>query len=115
MLAKIIAAVFAGLVLVKSYDEFRRGREPLVVFLFWATTWIGVLVIAFWPGITDIIREKLLGPGAGLGTIFGIAIISLLFLSYRIYLKAERNEQDINRLISELAIRDVRNDRANKH
>ncbi len=108
MIAKIIAAFFAALVLVKSYDEFRRGREPLAVFLFWSTTWLAVIFVAFWPGVTDIFREKLLGPRAGIGTILGIAIVFLLYLSYRIYLKAERNEQDINRLISEMAIRDVR-------
>jgi hypothetical protein len=114
MIAKVIAAVFAALVLVKSYDEFRRGREPIAVFLFWLTTWAAVLVVAFWPGITDVIREKILGPGAGLGTIFGIAIVFLLYLSYRIYLKADRNEEIINRLISELAIRDVRKEQSSK-
>lgn len=113
-MAKIIASVFAILVLIKSYDEYRRGREPLIVFLFWASTWAAVLVVAFWPGITDIIRDKILGPHTGLGTIFGIAIIFVLYLSYRIYLKAERNEQNLNRLISELAIRDVHAEREQK-
>lgn len=110
MVAKIIASIFAILVLVKSYDEFRRGREPLTVFLFWVMLWLGVLVVAYFPGVTDWVRARILGPGAGLGTIFGIALVFLLFLSYRMYLKIDRAERDINRLISDLALRDIRNE-----
>ena len=108
MIPKIIAATFAILVLVKSYDEFRRGREPLSVFLFWLITWGAVLVIAFFPGVTDWIQVRVLGPGAGLGTIFGIAIVFVLFLTYRMYLKADRVERDLNRLISDLAVREFK-------
>ncbi len=106
MIAKIIAALFAGLVLAKSYDEFRRGREPLPVFLFWAVIWTVVVVVAFFPQVTDFLRTNILGPTAGIGTIFGIAVIFLLFLSYRIYLKTDRVERDLNRLLSQIALRD---------
>lgn len=106
MIPELIAASFALLVIVKSYDEFKRGREPLPVFLFWLVTWGAVIVIAFFPGVTDWIRAHVLGPRAGLGTIFGIAIVFLLFLSYRMYLKADRVERDLNRLISELALKE---------
>ncbi|MEK7461319.1 MAG: DUF2304 family protein [Patescibacteria group bacterium] len=104
MIPEIIAASFALLVLLKSYDEFRRGREPLPVFLFWLVTWLAVLVIAFFPGVTFWIRDHILGPRAGLGTIFGIAIVFLLFLNYRMYLKADRVERDLQKLISDLAV-----------
>lgn len=114
MIPELIAAAFALLVLIKSYDEFRRGREPLPVFLFWLVTWGAVLVIAFFPSVTDWIRARLLGPRAGLGTIFGIAIVFLLFLSYRLYLKADRVERDVNRLISELALRDFDKEKTEK-
>lgn len=110
MVAKIIASIFAILVIIKSYDEFRRGREPLTVFLAWLVLWVGVVIVAFFPGITDWLRSRILGPGAGLGTIFGIALVFLLFLSYRMYLKIDRTERDINRLISDLALRDTRDE-----
>jgi hypothetical protein len=113
MIPEFIAATFALLVLIKSYDEFRRGREPLPVFLFWLITWGAVLVVAFFPSVTDWMQARLLGPRAGLGTILGIAIVFLLFLAYRLYLKADRVERDLNRLISELALRDFDQDRLN--
>lgn len=107
MIAQIIAAVFAILVLIKSYDEFRRGREPLPVFLFWLLVWIAVIVFAFFPQLADWMGAHIFGPQAGAGTIFGIAIVFLLFLSYRMYLKAERIERDVNRIISDLALKEA--------
>lgn len=107
MIAQAIASFFAALVLVKSLDDFRRRQEPLPVFLFWVTTWLGVLIVAFFPSVTLWVRDKLLGPQAGIGTILGIASIFLLFLSYRIYVKADRTERVVNRLVTKLALRDL--------
>ncbi|MBI4032668.1 DUF2304 family protein [Candidatus Berkelbacteria bacterium] len=114
MLAAVIATFFAALVIAKSFDEFRRGREPWPVFMAWFTMWSAVVVIAVFPELTDWVRERLFGPQSGLGTIFGIAIVLLLFLSYRIYLKAERVERTLNQLISDLALHELDKGRHDK-
>ena len=77
------------------------------VFLFWLTIWSIVILIAFFPGITIWLREHVLGPQAGIGTILGIASVFLLFLSYRIYQKADRTERAVNRIVTELALQDL--------
>lgn len=110
MIAQAIATFFAALVLVKSFDDFRRKQEPLPIFLFWVTVWLAVLVVAFFPGITIWLRDHILGPQAGVGTMLGIGSIFLLFLSYRIYLKADRTERAVNKLISALAVRELPDD-----
>lgn len=108
MIAQAIATFFASLVLVKSIDDFRRRHEPLPVFLFWITVWTAVLIAAFFPDTTYWLRDKILGPHAGIGTLLGIAIVFLLFLSYRVYIKADRTERAVNRLVSELAVRELK-------
>lgn len=107
MIAQAIATFFASLVLVKSFDDFRRRQEPLPIFLFWVTIWVTVLLVAFFPGVTFWLRDHILGPETGIGTMLGIAIVVLLFLSYRIYRKADRTERAVNKIISELALRDL--------
>jgi hypothetical protein len=107
MVAQAIATFFAALVLTKSLDDFRRRHEPWPVFLFWISVWTGVLIVAFFPGITFWLRDHIFGPQTGLGTVFGIAIVFLLYLSYRIYLKADRTERVVNQLISEIALKDL--------
>lgn len=107
MIPQAIAVFFASLVFTKSFDDFRRRQEPLPVFILWITVWSSVLLVAFFPGITFWIQEHILGPQAGIGTMLGIAIMFLLFLTYRMYVKADRTERAVNRLITELAIRDL--------
>ncbi|MBI2589468.1 DUF2304 domain-containing protein [Candidatus Berkelbacteria bacterium] len=106
MIASAIVGFLAALVIAKSYDEFRHGREPFVVFLFWLFTWIGVAWAAIFPASLDIVREKIFGPSTGQGTILGIGLVFLLFLSYRFYLKADRIERRVDHLISDLAIQE---------
>lgn len=103
-IASIIAGIFAALVIAKSFDEFRRGREPLIMFLFWLTIWATVLIFAVAPQAADWVRVMIFGQNAGLGTIFGISVTFILFITYRIYLKAERTERLVNQLISDIAL-----------
>jgi hypothetical protein len=93
------------LVLVKSYDEFRHGREPLPVFLFWLLMWSLVVLVAIFPEITSWLRTQVFGAGTGIGTFLGIGFVFLLFLSYRLYIKAERAERRINALISHVTLK----------
>ncbi len=107
MIAKLIAAFFAAIVLIKSYDEYRHKREPLPVLALWVASWACVLVVAFYPSTVEwLANSKILGEKTGLGTVLGIGIVFLLFLSYRLYLKTERIERIMNQLISELAQKD---------
>lgn len=114
MIVKIVVTMFALFVLVKSYDEYRSRREPWPVFLFWMAVWAAVLMFAYFPRIADWLQVHALGPQAGLGTVIGVAIVFLLFLSYRIYLKAERLEQDLNQLTSDIALHEHARDVQNK-
>lgn len=104
MIIKIIVTMFALFVLVKSYDEYRSRREPWPVFTFWITIWSAVVVFAYFPNLADYLSVRILGRQAGLGTFISVAIVFLLFLSYRIYLKTERLEQDLNQLTSDIAL-----------
>ena len=110
IIAKAIATFFATLVIVKVYDEFRHGRENIIMLFFWLATWSTVLTLAFLPGITFWLRENIFGPDTGLGTIFGIGLIFLLFISYRLYIKADRAERKINKTVTELALKDLDKD-----
>lgn len=115
MIAAIITGFISALALIKSFDEFRRGREPWPVFAVWVIAWGSIVLVAIFPQITDWVRLHILGPDAGIGTIVGIAIVFLLFLCYRLYLKSERTERTLNQLISDLAISELKREKINEH
>ena len=106
LVSKVFALVLAAIVFAKSYVDFRSGTESLKVFLFWTVTWGMIVVIALFPSIIDYILSLAGGRGVGLGTFFGMAIVFLFFIVYRIYVQLEQLEQKLTRTIQELALRD---------
>jgi hypothetical protein len=104
--AKVFSVALALIAITKSYLGFRAKIESLQLFVFWLLTWSGVIVIALFPGIVDLVILYFGGGRTGLGTFFGMALVFLFFIVYRIYLKLERIEQGLTRTIQELALRD---------
>lgn len=102
ILAKIIADTVAIFAVAKTAHDFRRRKESLIMFLFWFFVWWGVFILTLFPQIID----KVFGAGrSGVNTFIGLVIVFVMYLTYRIYLKADRTERMLQRLIKEMAVR----------
>ena len=104
--ARIFSIFFATIAISKSYVDFRSRVESLQIFLFWVVTWTGIVVISLFPSIVDILLARFGGGGGGLGTVFGMGLVFLFFVVYRIYVKLERIEQKMVKTVQEIALRD---------
>ena len=104
LIAKVFAVLLAGIAISKSYVDFRARAESLQMFVFWTLTWTVIVLVALFPAIVDILISSLGARQAGLGTFFGMAIVFLFFVVYRIYVKLERIEQNLTKTIQELAL-----------
>src|SRR5438876_6356482 len=102
---KCFSVALAAIAIAKSYVDFRARTESLQMFLLWTLTWTGVVVVALFPTIVDIILAYSASGRAGLGTVFGMGLVFLLFVVYRIYVKLERVEQKLVKTIQELALK----------
>ena len=103
---KIFSLVLAAIAVSKSYVDFRSRAESLQMFLLWTLTWTAIVVVALFPTVIDIVLSYSGSGRAGLGTVFGMALVFLFFLVYRIYVKLERVEQNLIKTIQELALKD---------
>jgi hypothetical protein len=108
LVSKIFALILAAIAISKSYVDFRARIEPVQIFLFWIFTWTSIVIIALRPSIVDYIIGVFGGGRAGLGTFFGMGLVFLFFIVYRMYVKLGRVEQKLARTIQELALRDQR-------
>ena len=107
ILAEIFSTFFGALVIVKSYADFKRGKESLALVLFWTTTWIIIILIAYFPTLIDTINTKLGGDQKeGVNTVIGLSLTFVFFVMYRIYIKTDRVEKELNRLIREMATKE---------
>ena len=103
--AQIFSVLLALIAVSKSYVDFRARLESLPMFLFWVATWLMIVIVALVPSLVDFLLS-FSGGRAGLGTFFGMALVFLYFVVYRIYVKLERIEQNLTKAIQELALRE---------
>jgi small membrane protein len=104
--SKIFSILLGAITIAKSYVDFRSRLESLQMFLFWTLTWTLIIIVALFPTLVDLLLNAFGPERAGLGTFFGMAIVFLFFVVYRIYVKIERMEKKLTRTIQELALRD---------
>ena len=103
---KVVSVLLAGIAVSKSYVDFRARTESLQVFLLWTLTWTTVVVVALFPSIVDVILAYTASGRAGLGTFFGMGLVFVLFVVYRIYVKLEQVDQKLIKTIQELALKE---------
>ncbi len=110
LFAKIVAIFLAGTVISKTYLDWKKHRESFATLSFWTLAWLGVVYAAFDPSVFIKITDKIGEKGAGFGTLFGLAFIFLFFITYRVYIKANRLEQQIKDIVMKLGLRDIKNE-----
>ena len=105
LFAKVFSVVLATIAISKSYVDFRSRKESAQMFLLWTVTWVAIVLVALFPSMIDV----LIGIGGGrtgIGTFLGMAIVFMLFLVYRTYVRIESLEQKVTALVQELALHD---------
>jgi len=105
--AQAFTAFFAALVVTKSYADLKRGRENIVMFLFWVCSWAVIIFVAMYPAVVDLIFIKLSGgTNNNIATALAMGLTFVFFIIYRLYIKADRVEKTLHKLVSELAIKE---------
>lgn len=110
-IAQVAGGIMVLFVLAHSYDDYRRGKESWQIFVFWSVASLAIMAVTLFPQIITWTIEQLGGQRTGLGTIFGLGLVFLFYLSYRIFLKADRIEKRFTKLIQDIALRDLADDR----
>lgn len=113
-IAKFFAAIFAIVVLSRSIVDYRDKKESLQMTAFWVVVWLVITAIAFFPFLVNEAIKLFGGNRTGLGTVFGMGLVFVMFVSYRIYVKANRVEKNVAKLSREIALGQLRNSKKTK-
>lgn len=105
---KIVALIFGLIVIGKVLTDYRKKQENWQMFLFWLIVWVGIVVIAFDPMLIDQIITRFGKGSYTIGQIIGIGFVFIMFIVYRVYIKAHRIERQVNQLIRDLALGNVK-------
>lgn len=104
---QVIAVVFALFAMSRVYSRLKDSNLTAREFMFWTVLWLLVVIVAFLPDATTDLA-LLLGIEKGLSLIVSLGFIVLFYLVFRLYVKIENQNQELTRIVRELAIRKKR-------
>lgn len=96
----IIVAIFSILFI---YNRLRYKKSTPATFVLFCVVWVFVLVMTFVPDVSTLIAMKF-GMGRGLDFISVVGLIICFYLIFKLYIRIEDNEQQMDKLIRQLAI-----------
>ena len=104
-LYQVILMIFAVLTIVFVYHRLRSKKTTPATFAVWILAWIVILFFAFKPNVSDPLAG-LFGIGRGVDLLLVAGLVISLYLNFRLYIKFDDLNQQINELVRQLAIRD---------
>ena len=105
----LVALFFGFIVITKTLVDYRKKMENLTLLLFWVITWLAIIMVAFFPSIISEIILRFGNKSITIGQIFGMGFIFVLYVIYRVYIKANRLEKQLNELIRKIALKEFNN------
>lgn len=108
ILSKIISIALMLTVISKTYLDYKKKRESLIMLIFWSLAWIIIVYVAINPVVLIEFSEKIGEPNTGIGTFLGLAFVFLFYITYRVYLKANRIEQKMRDIVMKIGIKDIK-------
>ena len=110
---QIVALVFGLIVIAKTLTDFRNKQENWLMFLFWLILWLGIIFIAFYPMIISRTISRLGDSRLTVSQVIGAGFVFILFVVYRVYIKANRLEKQMNQIVRKIALKDVKKGKKN--
>lgn len=110
--AKVISVLFSFLVISRTYSDYKTRMESKTMFIFWLIIWSLIVLVALsYPHSIDLVIRHFRNKMGGIGTILGVAIVLLFYITYKIYRKANRIEQQMKVLVRNIALEKIKNEK----
>ncbi len=101
---QIFATVFALFAWSRALLRYKDRKISNNEFIFWSVIWLGVVVVAFIPGINALVSDAI-GIRRPIDFFVYLSIILLFYLVFRIYIKLDTVNGEITKIVREFALR----------
>lgn len=100
---QIIVSLFVLLVVTRLFKKYRDNTLLIWEFLGWLGIW-AVILVAFWLPQTASYLASIFGIGRGVDLALYLAILLIFYLIFRLYLKLDRQQYEITKLVRYLTL-----------
>lgn len=107
MYLQVLVTIFVAFILFKLFVQKQKNKISLFSLIFWSMLWLAVLVV-FWEPDTTSYLANILGIGRGADLVIYISILAIFYLMFRIFVRLNKIESEITKVVREDAINDVR-------
>ena len=101
---QVIVIVFSLFALSRLVLRRKDRAIPLGELIFWAVIWLGAIFLAIFPSVFNSAANRT-GVENTINLIIAVAIITIFYLQFRLYVRVEKQGQDITRLVREISLR----------
>ncbi|MFW6046233.1 MAG: DUF2304 family protein [Candidatus Woesearchaeota archaeon] len=95
---RILLFIVIFLTLLKVYKQFKEGNLTFNQLFIWIFVWISFLIMLLIPDLLSI-PANLLGVASPYNLFVYSSIFVLFYLIYRVYIKLEKIERDITKIV----------------
>ena len=107
LVLQIIVTVIVLVIIKGWFARFKKQAVGIWQFIGWLVLWIGVAVV-FWMPQTASYFAFNLGIGRGVDLAVYSAIILGFYLIFKIFLRLDKQQSDITKIVRYVAIKEVK-------
>lgn len=105
---KIVSIMLAIAAISKTYLDYKKRRENIAMLIFWLAAWAAIIYVTLVPASFYQFVANLSNENIGLGTFVGLAFVFMFYITYRVYVKANRLEQKLKDVVMKIGIKDIK-------
>jgi hypothetical protein len=103
LIYSIIFPILAIIAIIVFFLRYKDGKSSFSSFLAWLIIWIFVIIFSIFPN-SSVIFAKAFGITRGLDFIIIVALVFLFYLGLKLYYKFDKLEDNVNKLVKEVAL-----------
>lgn len=108
LLARLFSIILGITVISKTFLDYKKKQSGIFMFLFWVITWLAIIAISIYPILIEKINNAAGDNTSGVTALFAMSFVFLFFVTYRVYIKANRLEQKLQDLVIKLGLKDIK-------
>lgn len=104
---QILIIIFAVFALSRVYLQRKAKNFSVNEFIFWSLIWLFLIAVSFSVALLQTLAD-FLGISRGVDLLIYGGITVLFYMVYRLYAKIDQQQQEITKLVTEVAIKNVK-------
>ena len=102
--SQLILSALIIFIIIKTATSFKKKHITKLFFVLWNFFWLTILYFIYYPGLLVGLAKRL-GVGRGVDLAIYVSIICLFYLIYRVFIKIQKIDKQITKIVRELAIK----------